>query len=86
MLRTFKLIFLIVLAVVVFVVMPIWAVVGFWTWLNTKPSERPERRGGGSGGVVGGMMIGVDKLIRPSAEFRVEAENPVVKEDEEGGE
>ena len=81
MLMTFKLIFLIVL-----VVMPIWAVVGLWTWLNTKPSERPERRGGGSGDAVGGMMIGVDKLIRPSAEFRVEAENPVFKEDEEGGE
>ena len=68
-----------------FVVLPICGVVSFWSWLNTKPSERPEQRGTG-GGLTGALMMGVDQLVRPSAEHRVEAENPIVKADEQDGE
>lgn len=77
--------FLIAMAVLMFVVVPIFGVASFVRWLNTKPSERPEQRGGG-GGLTGALMMGVDKLIRPSAEHRIEAENPIVKEDEQDGE
>ena len=30
-------------------------------------------------------MTELDRLVRPSTEYRIQAENPVVEEDEKGG-
>lgn len=78
--------FLVIAAILIVVVLPICGAVNFYKWLHTKPSERPEQRGGGTGGLTGALMMGVDQLVRPSAEHRIEAENPIVKEDEQDGE
>ena len=81
-----RFVLLVLLAIFVFLVVPIWGIASFLKWLKTPISQRSAQRGGSGGGGLGPFMIGVDKLIRPSQEFRVEAENPVVKEDEQDGE
>jgi len=35
---------------------------------------------------IGGAMMDIDKLIRPSVEHQIEAQTPLVKEDEQDGE
>ncbi len=47
------------------------------------------RKKSGSGTVSGGVeaaMTELGRFVRPSAEYRIQAENPVVEEDEKGGE
>ncbi|HUT89752.1 MAG TPA: hypothetical protein VMY37_09665 [Thermoguttaceae bacterium] len=47
------------------------------------------RRKSGGGTVsagIGAAMTELDRIARPSAEYRIEAEAPVVEEDEKGGE
>jgi hypothetical protein len=35
-------------------------------------------------GAVGAAMTEIDRIVRPSAEYRIQAEDPVVEDDEEG--
>jgi hypothetical protein len=46
------------------------------------------RKKSGSGTVSGGVgaaMTELDRLVRPSTEYRIQAENPAIKEDEKRG-
>lgn len=45
-----------------------------------------KKSGGGviSSGVAGAMSE-LDRIVRPSAEYRIQAEDPIVEEDEKGG-
>ena len=81
-------IFLLTAAALMFVGLPVWGAVAAWKWLRTDPKDRAERQGGGGymSNAVSGMMAGVDELIRPSVEHQIEAETPIVKEDEQDGE
>ena len=45
-----------------------------------------KKSGGGSiSSGVAGAMSELDRIVRPSAEYRIQAEGPVVEEDEKGG-
>lgn len=80
-------IYLLVVAVAMFIGLPAWGLYAAWHWLRTDPKDRPERTGGGyMSSAIGGAMQGVDALIRPSAEHQIEAQAPIVKEDEQDGE
>lgn len=81
-------IFLLIVAVAMFVGLPIWGVYAAWKWLSTDPKDRAERESGGGymSNAIGGAMQGIDELIRPSAEHSIEAQKPIVKEDEQDGE
>ncbi len=45
---------------------------------------RKKSAGGIISGAIGGAMQELDRFVRPSAEHRIEAEDPVVEEDEKG--
>jgi len=76
-------IFLIAVAVILLVVLPIYGVISFGMWLKTTPSDRPARRGGS----MGGVFLPLDRLIRPSVEHQIEAQQRIVKKDaDQGGE
>ena len=47
---------------------------------------RKKSAGGSVSGAIGAAMTEMDRIVRPSAEYRIEAEDPVVEEDEKGGE
>lgn len=81
-------IFLLIVAAAMFVGLPVFGLYAAWKWLSTDPKDRPERESGGGymSNAIGGAMQGMDELIRPSAEHTVEAQTPVVKEDEQDGE
>jgi hypothetical protein len=82
--------FLIALAVVTFVIFPIWGVVQAWRYFQLSPKERRQRRDAvreSRGAVAVGSAFGVfDKIIRPSIEHQIEAQEKIVKEDEKDGE
>jgi hypothetical protein len=82
--------FLIALAVVTFVIFPIWGAVQAWRYLQLSPKERRQRRDAmreSRGAAAMGSAFGVfDKIIRPSIEHQIEAQEKIVKEDEKGGE
>jgi hypothetical protein len=83
---TLHLIFWSLLAVVVLIVVPIAMVWSMVAHLRGRGSERP-----GSGGVsagIGAAMQELDRIYaRPSVEHQIEAENAVLKrEDDAGGE
>ena len=45
-----------------------------------------KKSGGGSiSSGVAGAMSELDRIVRPSAEHRIQAEDPIVEEDEKGG-
>lgn len=45
-----------------------------------------KKSGGGSiSSGVAGAMSELDRIVRPSAEYRIQAEDPIVEEDEKGG-
>ena len=77
---TYQQIFLLVVAAAMFIGLPIFGLYSAWRWLRLDPKERGQREGGG------GTMLGVEKLTRPSVEHQVEAETPIVKEDQQDGE
>jgi hypothetical protein len=80
----------IALAVGVFLVLPTWGMFELWRYLRLTPKERKQRRDAmreSERAAALGSAFGVfDKIIRPSVEFQVEAEEKIVKEDEKGGE
>jgi hypothetical protein len=82
----FKLILVIVAAVLVLVVGPIALVCAFVAGIRRKASERPSG-GGGISNIVGGAMLEMDRFVRPSVEHTIAAEHRVLKrEDDQGGE
>jgi hypothetical protein len=82
--------FLIAMAGVTFVIFPIWGTVQAWRYLQLSPKERRQRRNAmreSRGAAAVGSAFGVfDKIIRPSIEHQIEAQEKIVKEDEKGGE
>jgi hypothetical protein len=80
--------FLGVAAVLLLVVLPVCGLVAAWRWLGTDPKDRPERQSGGGSmsNAVGGAMLELDKLTRPSVEHTVEAQSPIIEADEQDGE
>ena len=81
-------IILLIVFLAMFVGLPLWGVYALWKWLNTDPKDRPERQGGGGymSNAIGGAMLELDKLTRPSVEHTIEAQSHVVEEDEHDGE
>jgi len=47
---------------------------------------RKKSAGGIVSSGVAGAMNELDRIVRPSAEYRIEAESPIAEEDEKGGE
>jgi hypothetical protein len=87
---TFHDYYYIALAIVAFIVLPAWGMVALWRYSRLSPKERRRRRDAAReshGAAALGSAFGVlDKVIRPSAEFQVEAQEKFVKDDEKGGE
>ena len=81
-------IFLLIVFLAMFVGLPLWGVYAAWKWLNTDPKDRPERKSGAGymSNAIGGAMLELDKLTRPSVEHTIEAQSHVVEEDEHDGE
>ena len=77
-------ILLVIFAGIVIIGMPVVIVWSIVDYLRKKPSKR--RRGSGSTG-LGAAFQELDRLVaRPSVEHTVEAEQPIVKnEDDRGG-
>jgi hypothetical protein len=82
---TLELIFWLVLAALAFVVVPIFMIWSMIDHLRSRGSQRT-----GSGGIssgVGAAMQELDRIMaRPSVEHQIEAENRVLKRDDESGE
>ena len=78
-------IFLLLLAGLVFIGLPIAAVWGIVQHLRTPRSQRPPRTGVTAG--FGAALQELDRLVaRPSVEHTVETEKPILKrEDDSGG-
>jgi len=78
-------IFLLVLAGALFIGLPIAAVWTIVEHIRTPPSQRPPRTGVTAG--FGAALQELDRLVaRPSVEHTVEAEKPILKnEDDKGG-
>ena len=81
---SFQAVFWSILAVGVVVLLPIVLACSVVGYLRGKGSERH-----GSGGIssaIGAGLQELDRLVaRPSAEFRVEAERPVLKREDDAG-
>jgi hypothetical protein len=75
-----------IVAVTVFIIMPIWVAFGIWKHgLSWQRNDKDGQRRGSAG--IGNALMELDRLVaRPSVEFTVEAERPVLKrEDDQGG-
>jgi hypothetical protein len=72
------------MAIIVCVILPISMVIGASRHLRGSNRYKDRRRGGGG---VGNALQELDRLVaRPSIEFTVEAERPILKrEDDQGG-
>ncbi len=46
---------------------------------------RKKSASGTVSGGIGAAMTELDRIVRPSAEYRIQAENPIVEEDEKRG-
>jgi hypothetical protein len=80
-------IFWLVMAVLVMIVLPIWTTVSVWLHLRAakRGDVNPKRER--SRVAMGNALQELDRLVaRPAVEFRVEAERPILKrEDDKGG-
>lgn len=82
---TLRLVFWLAMALLVLVVLPIWTAINIRQHLHRKRiGDLPATR---SGTAIGNVLQELDRLVaRPSAEFTVEAETPILKrEDDQGG-
>jgi hypothetical protein len=70
-------------------------IIGTLKWLDRLLLRAEEkgwifyRKKSASGTVSGGIgaaMTELDRIVSPATEYRIQAENPVVEEDEKGGE
>jgi hypothetical protein len=77
---------LLLMAFVTFVVAPIALVWSFVDGMRTKASDRPGG-GGGLSNAIGAAMLEADRLLsRPSIEYQIETEHPVLeREDDKSG-
>jgi hypothetical protein len=80
---TIKTIFLLVMAAVVFIGVPIMLVFAMVDMMRTKSSER--RGGGGMSSAVGGAMMEMDRFIRPSVEHQIEAQDERIESEDNDG-
>jgi hypothetical protein len=84
--NTPKIVFLISLAVITMVILPVWAIVDIRRQLRDKQrgNKNAERRGGS--GICNALQE-LDRLVtRPAVEYTMEAETPIFKrEDDRGG-
>jgi hypothetical protein len=80
----------IALAIVVFIALPLWGMVALWRYSRLSPMERRVRRRAArestAASALGSAFGVLDKVIRPGAEFQIEAQEKIVKDDEKGGE
>lgn len=81
---------IIAVAILFFIVLPIYGLVSLFRYLRLPPAERRRRReqarSSTGGAMIGGAFEAIDKIVRPSVEHRIETEQKIVKEDEKGGE
>ena len=79
--------FILLLAFLTFVVLPIGLLWTFIHGMRTKASERKEGGGGGMSNAVAGAMLELDRIFtRPSIEHTIETEKPTLpREDEDDG-
>ena len=81
---TFQAIFWMAMAVVMLVVVPIMLVKTMIDYFRGRGSQR-EGSGGISAGIAGAMQE-LDRLVaRPSAEHKVETEQPILKREDDSG-
>jgi len=85
---TYQQMFLLVVAAAMFIGLPIFGLYAAWQWLRADPKDRAQRKGGGGymSNAIGGAMLEIDKLTRPSVEHQIEAERRIVKDDQQDGE
>ena len=80
----------IALAIGVFIVLPTWGIVALWRYSRLSPKQRRARRQAArestAASALGSAFGVLDKVIRPSAEFQIEAQQKIVRDDEKGGE
>ena len=83
-----------ILAWIVLGAIGIVCIIGTLKWLDRFLLRAEEkgwifyRKKSASGTISGGIgaaMTELDRIVNPSAEYRIQAENPVVEEDEKGG-
>ena len=93
MLRTVLWIVLAACGLVVLALLVRWAIaLGRWIdRLLLKAEEngwiyyRNKSSGGSASNMMGAAMSEIDRVVRPSAEYRIEAEQQIVEDDEQGG-
>jgi hypothetical protein len=87
---TFHDYYYIALAITVFIVLPAWGAIAAWRYLRLTPQEKRKRRDAtresSSAAAISSAFGVLDKIVRPSVEFQVEAQEKIVKDDEKGGE
>jgi hypothetical protein len=87
---TFHDYYYIALGILVFIVLPAWGAISLWRYTRLSPKERRDRRDAArsstGAAMLGGAFGAIDKVIRPSVEYKIEAQEKIVKEDEKGGE
>ena len=78
-------IFLLLIAFLTFIVLPIVLVWSFIDSMRRKASDRPAG-GGGLSNFVGAGLQEIDRLLaRPSLEHQIETENPVLESEDDDG-
>lgn len=82
--------FISAIALTVFIVFPAWGLFASWRYLRLTPKERRARCDAAceshAASAIGGAFGVFDKIIRPSVEYQIEAQEKIIKEDEKGGE
>lgn len=79
-------IFWLIVAVLTLLILPIWIVIGIcrhgWSWQRNDKDGQSRSRA-----AIGNALMELDRLVtRPSVEYTVEAERPILKrEDDQGG-
>jgi hypothetical protein len=84
---TVEKIFWVAMALLVLVVLPISMIVSARRHLRAARKGMPDKQRERTGAAIGNALQELDRLVaRPSVEFTVEAERPIVKrEDDKGG-
>jgi hypothetical protein len=75
--------FWITMAIVMLVILPIVFVKTTIDYFRGRGSQR-EGSGGISSGIAGAMQE-LDRLVRPSAEHKIETEQPILKREDDSG-